>query len=108
MAYGTLSRHLLRSFEADGEFYVERGGPWIRLPLGEGAWSATGLSRSQILDGDPCVATLVLAAVVDYHLHQSASRREDLAYLDGLFTLLRRASGAILRDARGFTDAEGK
>ena len=105
---GMVSRQLLRSFEADGEFYVERGGPWIRLPLGEGNWRATGLSRSQILDGDPRVATLVLAAVVDYHLHQSESRREDLDYVDGLFTLLGRASGAILRDARRFTDAEGE
>lgn len=90
---GTLSRQLLRSFEADGEFYVERGGPWIRLPLGEGEWRATGLSRSQILDGDPRVATLVLAAVIDYHLHQSESRREDIEYVDGLFTLFRQASG---------------
>ena len=105
---GTLSRQLLPSFEADGDFYVERGGPWIRLPLGKGEWGATGLSRSQILDDDPRVATLVLAAVVDYHLHQSASRREDLVYVDGLFTLLRRASGAILRDERGFADAEGE
>jgi hypothetical protein len=98
---GTLSRQLLRSFEADGEFYVERGGPWIRLPLGEGEWRATGLSRSQILDGDPRVATLVLAAVIDYHLHQSESRREDIEYVDGLFTLLRQASGAIGRGTRG-------
>lgn len=105
---GTLSRHLLRSFEADGEFYVEREGPWIRLPLGEEDWGATGLSRSQILDGDPRVATLVLAAVVDYHLHQSESRREDIAYVDGLFTLLRRASAALLRDAGAFTAAEGE
>ena len=105
VAGGTLSRQLLRLFEADGEFYVEHGGPWIRLPLGDGKWRATGLSRSQILDGDPQVATLVLAAVVDYHLHQSESRREDIAYVDGLFTLLRRASGAILRDARRVTDA---
>jgi len=65
---------------ADGEFYVERGGPWIRLPLGEGEWRVTGLSRSQILDGDPRVATLVLAAVIDYHLHESESRREDIEY----------------------------
>lgn len=41
-------------------------------------------------------------------LHQSASRREDIDYVDGLFTLLRPASGAILRDAGAFTDTEGK
>ena len=104
---GTLSRQLLRSFEADGEFYVEPGGPWIRLPLGEGDWRATGLSRSQILDGDPRVATLVLAAVIDYHLHQSESRREDIACVDGLFTLLRLASGAIGRGTRDRADDEG-
>jgi hypothetical protein len=33
---GTSSRELLRLFEADGQFYVDRGGPWLRLPLVEG------------------------------------------------------------------------
>jgi hypothetical protein len=87
-------------FEADGEFYVDRGGPWFRLPLDEGEWRSTGLSRSQILAGDPRLATLILAAVIDYQLHQSESRREDIQYVDGLFTLLRQASGAIGRGTR--------
>ena len=94
---GTLSQQLLRSFEADGEFYVDRGGPWIRLPLAEGEWRSTGLSRAHILAGDPRLAALILAAVIDYHLHQSEARREDIEYVDGLFTLFRRASGAIGR-----------
>ena len=62
----SLSQQLLRSFEADGEFHVDRGGPWIRLPLAEGEWRSTGLSRSHILAGDPRLATLILAAVIDY------------------------------------------
>ena len=95
------SRDLLRLFEADGEFYVHRGGPWLRLPLVDGEWGATGVSSSQILAGDPRVAVLVLAAVLDHNLHQSDARREDLAYVDGLMTLFRQASDTIRRDARG-------
>jgi len=91
------SRELLRLFEADGEFYVDRRGPWLRLPLVEGEWGATGVSRSQILAGDPRVAVLVLAAVIDHNLHQSDARREDIAYVDGLMTLFRQASGAVGR-----------
>jgi hypothetical protein len=105
---GTLSQQLLRSFEADGEFYVDRGGPWIRLPPGEGEWRATGLSRSQILAGDQRLAALMLAAVIDYQLHQPEARREGIQYVDGLFTLFRQASGAIGRDARGRMDKEGE
>ncbi len=104
---GALSRQLLRSFEADGEFYVDRGGPWIRLPLAAGEWRSTGLSRSLILAGDPRLAALILAAVVDYHLHQPEGRREDIEYVDGLFTLLRQASGAIGRGTRDRADDEG-
>lgn len=72
----------------------------MRLQLGEGEWRSTGLSTSHILAGDPRVAALILAAVIDYHLHQPERRREDIEYVDGLFTLLRQASGAIERDAR--------
>ncbi|HET9191873.1 MAG TPA: hypothetical protein VFO21_03280 [Vicinamibacterales bacterium] len=92
---GRLSRQLLQSFEADGQFYVDHAGPWIRLQLREGEWRSTGLSRSQILSGDARLAALILAAVIDYHLHQPEARREDIEYVDGLFTLLRLASGAV-------------
>lgn len=67
---GRLPRQLLQSFERDGEFYVDRAGPWMRLQLGEGEWRPTGLSTSHILAGDPRVAAFVLAAVIGYHLHQ--------------------------------------
>ena len=97
---GRLSRQLLQSFEADGEFYVDRAGPWMRLQLGDGEWRSTGLSRSHILAGDARLAALILAAVIDHHLHQPETRREDIQYVDGLFTLLRQAIGAIERDAR--------
>ena len=98
---GGASRELLRRFEADGEFYVDHGGPWLRLPLIEGEWGATGVSSSQILAGDARVAVLVLAAVIDHHLHQSDARREDLEYVDGLLTSFRQASDTVIRDARG-------
>jgi hypothetical protein len=78
------------------------------LPLGEGEWRATGLSRSQILAGDQRLAALILASVIDYQLHQPEARREGIQYVDGLFTLFRQASGAIGRDARGRMDKEGE
>jgi hypothetical protein len=92
---GRSSRELLRLFEAEGEFYVDRGGPWLRLPLAEGVWGASGVSRSQILAGDPRVAILVLAAVIDHNLSQPGARREDIEYVDGLITLFRQASDTI-------------
>lgn len=98
---GRSSRELLRLFEADSEFYVDRGGPWLRLPLTEGEWGASGVSRSQVLAGDPRVAVLVLAAVIDHNLHQSDARREDIEYVDGLMTLFRQASDNIGREASG-------
>jgi hypothetical protein len=94
---GPSSRELLRLFEADGEFYVDRGGPWLRLPLIEGEWGATGVSRAQILAGDPRVAVLVLAAVIDHNLRQSDARREEIEYVDRLMTLFRQASDIIGR-----------
>jgi len=97
---GRLSRQLLQAFEAEGEFYVDRAGPWMRLQLGEGEWRSTGLSRAHILDGDARLAALVLAAVIDYHLHQPEAHREDIECVDGLFTLLRLASGAVERERR--------
>jgi hypothetical protein len=95
---GSSSRELLRLFEADGEFYVDRGGPWLRLPLVEGEWGTTGVSRSQILAGDPRVAVLVLAAVIDHNLLQSDARREDIEYVGGLISLFRQASDTIVRE----------
>jgi len=95
---GEMSRHLMQLFEADGDFYVDRAGPWMRLQLDEGEWLSTGLSRSHILAGDARLAALILVAVIDYHLHQPEARREDIEYVDGLFTLLRLASGAVERD----------
>jgi hypothetical protein len=94
---GRLSRQLLQSFEADGEFYVDREGPWMRLQLDDGEWRSTGLSPSHILAGDARLAALILAAVIDYQLHQPETRREDIGYVDGLFTLLRLASDAVER-----------
>ena len=92
---GRSSRELLQLFDADGEFYVEQGGPWLRLPLVEGEWGATGVSSSQILAGDPRVAVLVLAAVIDHNLHQSEARRENIEFVVELMTLFRRASDTI-------------
>jgi hypothetical protein len=98
---GSLSEQLLRYFEARGDFYVDGAGPgpWISLPLVDGETHSTGLSRSQILAGDPRVAVLVLATVIDYNLYQSEARREDIEYLDGMFTLFRQASVTIGRQA---------
>jgi hypothetical protein len=98
-----LSEPLLRYFEASGEFYVDgaRRGPLINLPLGDGKTRSTGLSRSQILAGDPRVAALILAAVIDYNLYQSEARREDIEYVDEMFTLFRQATGTIGRQAGG-------
>ena len=97
---GSLSEPLLQYFEASGEFYVDAGGgPWITLPLVEGQKRSTGLSRSQILAGDPRVAVLILAAVIDYNVYQSGARREDIEYMNQLFALFRQANDAIGRQA---------
>jgi hypothetical protein len=97
---GSLSDPLLQYFEASGDFYVDgERGPWMTLPLVEGQKHSTGLSRSQILAGDPRVAALVLAAVIDYNLYQSEGRREDIDSMHGIFTLFRQASDSIRRQA---------
>jgi hypothetical protein len=97
---GSLSDPLLRYFEARGEFFVDAArGPWMTLPLIEGETQSTGLSRSQILAGDPRVALLVLAAIIDYNLYESDGHREDIAYVDGMFALFRQASDTISRQA---------
>ena len=99
---GSLSDPLLRYFEDRGEFFVDAArGPWMTLPLIEGETQSTGLSRSQILAGDPRVALLVLAAIIDYNLYESEGHREDIAYVDGMFALFRQASDTISRQAGG-------
>ena len=92
------SRALLRLLEVEGEFYIDRSGPWLRLPLADGVWGASGVSRSQVLAGDPRVAVLVLAVAIDHNLSQSGSRREDFAYVQELVTLFRRASDTAIAD----------
>ncbi len=93
---GSLSKPLLQYFEASGNFYVDEvtGGPWISLPLADGKMASTGLSTSQILAGDPRLAALVLAAVIDYNLYQTETRREDIEYVEEIFRLFRQATEA--------------
>lgn len=99
---GSLSDPLLQYFEARGAFYVDAArGPWMTLPLGEGETQSTGLSRSQILAGDPRLALLVLAAIIDYNLNESEGHREDIEYVHGMFALFRQASDTISRQAGG-------
>jgi hypothetical protein len=100
---GSLSEPLLEYFEASGDFYADAArGPWITLPLVEGQTRSTGLSRSQILAGDPRVAVLILAAVIDYNLYQSEARREDIDYVNEMFALFRQASDTIHHQAGGW------
>ena len=100
---GALSEPLLQYFEAHGGFYIDeaRGGPWMRLPLVNGEVASTGLSTSQILAGDPRLAVMVLAAVLDFNLHQTEARRENIEYVEGLFRLFRQATEAIRRQPAG-------
>jgi len=100
---GSLSGLLLRYLEANGEFYVDGAGrgPWISLSLVDGETHSTGLSRSQVLAGDPGLAVLILAAVIDYNLSQSEARREDIGYMDAMFALFRQASDTAGRHTGG-------
>ena len=59
--------------------------------------ASTGFSTSQILAGDPRLAALVLAAVIDHNLYQTEARREDIEYVDKVFTLFKQATEAIER-----------
>jgi hypothetical protein len=95
VASGQLAERLLQAFETDGAFYVDREGPWLSLPLTDGEWSSIGLSTSQILCGDPRLAALVLAAAIDFNLHQASHARERFEYVDGLLVLLRTAMDRI-------------
>jgi hypothetical protein len=58
------------------------------------------LSRSQILAGDSR-ALLVLAAVIDYNLYESAGHREDIEYMNGMLAMFRQASDTISRPSGG-------
>ena len=73
----------------------------MTLPLVEGDMQSTGLSKSQILVGDPRVALLVLAAIIDYNLYESEGHREDIEYVQGMFALFREASDTMSRQAGG-------
>lgn len=91
---GALSKQFVNYFDAHGRFFVDADGrgPWISLPLADGDVASTGLSVSQVLTGDPRLATLVLAAVIDYNLSQSPAHREDIAYVESAVRLLRQAT----------------
>ena len=47
------------------------------------------------------MALLVLAAIIDYNLYESAGRREDIEYVHGIFVLFRQARDTISRQAGG-------
>jgi len=98
---GRLSEQLLAYFAAHGRFYVDedRRGPWIRLPLPDVRAEATGLSESHILAGSHRLAFLVLAAVIDYNLYETGDRREDLEYMERIFTLFRQARRSLAAPA---------
>ena len=99
---GSLSESLLRYFEASGDFHADAArGPWITLALVERETHSTGLSRSQILTGDPRVAILVLTAVIDYNLYQPGARREAIAHMDDMFALFRHANESLGSEAGG-------
>ena len=97
---GQSSNRLFRYFDTHGEFYVDREnrGPWMRLALADGEIYATGLSMSQVGDGDPRVAALILVAVLDYALHAQPARRGDVETVDGLFATFTRAARALPRN----------
>jgi hypothetical protein len=98
---GTLSKQRVEYFDAEGSFFVADRGPWITLPLAGGVLASTGLSTTHVLSGDPRVAALVLAAVIDYNLFQSQSGREDIEYVERIFALFRKATDAIGRQPAG-------
>jgi len=102
-ADGTLSKQVLDYLDANGQFFIatEGRGPWILLPLAGGELASTGLSTSHILSGDPRVAALVLAAVLDYNLSQSQGRREDIRTVEEIFALFWQATDRIGRLPEG-------
>lgn len=94
---GRLSARVLDYLEANGTFYVDKGGrgPWLRLRLEDGEPHLTGLSSAHVLSGDARVAVLVLATVLDHNLSQPESSREDFAYMSRLLALFRHASASL-------------
>jgi hypothetical protein len=98
---GALSADLLQFFDADGDFRVDEDGAWITLAMPDGTTASTGLSAAQVLAGDPRVAALVLAAVIDHNLSQGEAYREDIAQVDRIFSLFAQAVRAIAPLAPG-------
>ena len=97
---GQTSNRLFWYFDTHGEFYVDREnrGPWMRLALADGGIYATGLSMSQVGDGNPRVSALILVAMLDYALHQPQARRVNVETVDGLFAAFARAARALPRN----------
>jgi hypothetical protein len=91
-ANGDLSGELLRYVEARGTFEIQADrGAWLTLPLGDGEVCSTGVSESQLLDGDPRLAALILASAIDYNLGQPDGRRDEFARVSALVTLFQEA-----------------
>lgn len=100
---GELSRRLTQHFESEGQFSIGGGeseglGPWLSLPLEGARRSGTGISRAELLSGDPRVAVLVLAAAIDGSVNGPRSRRDDLASVDELLALFAQAIETLERD----------
>jgi hypothetical protein len=93
---GSLADRLLAYFDSRGSVEIRpQRGAWMSLPLADGQTGRTGLSQSEILAGDPRVAALILAAVVDYNLHQRDGARDTWAHVSGAMRLLHQAAEAI-------------
>jgi hypothetical protein len=94
---GRLSQDLLARFEAQGQISVdERGrGPWMTLPLAGTDAASTGLSEPEIGAGDPRLAFLILASVIDFNLGAPDGHRETASYMQRMFDLLRHASARL-------------
>ena len=94
---GRLSKELLRYFDADGDFRIVEGDAWITLAMPDGTRASTGLSAAHVLAGDPRVAALVLATVIDYNLSRGGTHRQDITHVDRIFSLFTQAVRAIER-----------
>ena len=86
---GRLSRPLFEKFEAGGRFSIDDGhGAWMTLRLGD-VEETTGVSEAEVTAGDPRLAYLVLASVIDYNLAAPDEHRTTRAAMDRLIALLR-------------------
>lgn len=94
---GKLSQKLLQDFEANGQFFVDDGGrgPWMTLRLSGSREASTGLSEAEIGAGDPQLALLVLASVIDYNLYAPEERRASIEYMDRIFRLFRQVETRV-------------